>query len=295
MTHVIHNAWRVDFNLGLASFEPYIKSTASLVNLIPSAHFLFMSSIAAAQAWQTAERGSHVPEEPLRDPSVAVGTGYGMSKFVIEEILANARSIGYITTTVRIGQICGSTSTGAWNTSDWVPSLVKSSISLGCLPETDGVVSWIPMEAVSRAVIDVLLDKNPPPLVNVVHPHPAPSREVFSAVNEVLGSSSKSPKLPTVSWQMWIKNLETVAHDASEQDLTRMPAIKLLEFFRPIARGTAALPSEARTGEVEMGGLPLYDTAKIQNLCSAMKTLRPLGKEDAERWVSFWRKQRFIS
>jgi thioester reductase-like protein len=40
---------------------------------------------------------------------------------------------------LRVGQVSGSASSGAWNTTDWVPILVKSSLSLGILPSLSGV------------------------------------------------------------------------------------------------------------------------------------------------------------
>ena len=40
---------------------------------------------------------------------------------------------------MRVGQVSGSKRTGAWNISDWVPILVKSSLAVGCLPDMDGV------------------------------------------------------------------------------------------------------------------------------------------------------------
>lgn len=39
---------------------------------------------------------------------------------------------------VRIGQLCGGRN-GSWNTSEWVPSIVRSGQLLGCLPRADGV------------------------------------------------------------------------------------------------------------------------------------------------------------
>ena len=87
---LIHNAWRLDFNLSLASFEPNIKATRSLVDLALNSHnsrslcFVFMSSIGSAQCWDRA-RGTF-PEEVQLDPSWAVGSGYGESKYVCERV-----------------------------------------------------------------------------------------------------------------------------------------------------------------------------------------------------------------
>lgn len=54
-------------------------------------------------------------------------------------MLAKASNDGVKTTSVRVGQICGAKDTGAWGVTEWVPILVKSSISLGALPDLPGV------------------------------------------------------------------------------------------------------------------------------------------------------------
>ena len=77
-------------------------------------------------------------EKPL-DAHVPVGTGYSESKWVSEMILRIAReNAGVPTTSVRVGQMTGSLS-GAWNAQEWMPSLLKSSIYLGCIPVLDKV------------------------------------------------------------------------------------------------------------------------------------------------------------
>ena len=90
MTTIIHNAWRLDFNLSLASFEPNIKATRNLVDLAldsynsGSLRFVFTSSVGSAQSWERA-RGPF-PEEVQFDPSWAVGSGYGEAKYVCERV-----------------------------------------------------------------------------------------------------------------------------------------------------------------------------------------------------------------
>jgi thioester reductase-like protein len=55
------------------------------------------------------------------------------------QLLVKAAEAGLQTTSFRIGQISGGHANGAWATTDWLPIMVKSSISLGCLPATEGV------------------------------------------------------------------------------------------------------------------------------------------------------------
>ncbi|CAL1703594.1 unnamed protein product [Somion occarium] len=156
-THIIHNAWKVDFNLSLSSFESYIANTRKFVDLstqfTKNVRFLFTSSIAVATGWDVSKGA--VPEDVLDHQEVLskIGRGYESSKYVVEHILAKVKRSGVLdATTLRVGQISGSTKTGAWNTTEWVPSIIKSSVTLGCLPALEGVVSWVPMDVTARTI-----------------------------------------------------------------------------------------------------------------------------------------------
>lgn len=90
VTLIIHTAWRVDFNLSLASFEPTIRATRHLVDFARSARYasslrlIFTSSVAAAQSWDHSK--GCCPEEIIDDASTAFGNGYGESKYAVEQV-----------------------------------------------------------------------------------------------------------------------------------------------------------------------------------------------------------------
>lgn len=160
VTHVIHNAWTVNFNLALRSFEDQIAGVRKLVDISASAdhpmQLLVTSSIGAVDRWDP--KDGPVPEHALNDPIVAAGAGYGSSKYVVEQvtsifssypqvlhpnrgeqILGAASACGIAATAVRMGQACGPKATGAWGTTEWMPIMVKSGLALGCLPAVRGV------------------------------------------------------------------------------------------------------------------------------------------------------------
>lgn len=71
---------------------------------------------------------------------VAVGNGYGESKWVAESILDAARKKTALQpVVVRVGQLCGSTVNGSWNPWEWFPAIVQSSEAVDCLPNGIGV------------------------------------------------------------------------------------------------------------------------------------------------------------
>lgn len=114
---------------------------------------MFTSSIASSQGWDKSK--GEFPEQVQFDVSTALGGGYGEAKYVCERvsalrmilILSNElkrlpqilEGSGLKATSLRIGQIAGGSSNGAWATSDWVPAFIKSSLALGALPDAQGV------------------------------------------------------------------------------------------------------------------------------------------------------------
>lgn len=68
-----------------------------------------------------------------------MGQGYSESKWIAERILNEAaKATPLQPVVVRIGQISGGLN-GSWNTSDWVPLIIKSSLKMGVLPDLKGV------------------------------------------------------------------------------------------------------------------------------------------------------------
>lgn len=78
-------------------------------------------------------------EEVLSNPEIPVGPGYAESKWIAERILdAAAERTALRPVVVRLGQVCGE-GNGTWNENEWFPLLIKSALTLGCLPSLDGV------------------------------------------------------------------------------------------------------------------------------------------------------------
>lgn len=80
-------------------------------------------------------------EAPV-EADVAVGSGYGESKWVAESILWLAgRQTVLKPIVARVGQVSGGVN-GCWNASEWIPSIVQSAAFVKCLPVVDQV--WCP-------------------------------------------------------------------------------------------------------------------------------------------------------
>lgn len=255
----------MDFNLSLLSFESYISATRRLINLAIACRrkvkFLFTSSISIAGGWD-ASKGP-VPEAVIDNESFLSrrGRGYECSKYVVEhvslglfsvirstdfnlQILANVTNSGVLDTTVlRIGQISGSTETGAWNPGEWVPSIVKTGYSIGALPLLEGVrtftvivlqhtndqqtVSWIPMDTVCHTIQDLIMSPaGLPRVVNIVHPHPVSWSSIFHSIGEYLPLNNGTWAF--LSFDAWLEKIEADGPSPSTKRLQEMVRFQIL-------------------------------------------------------------------
>lgn len=149
---IIHNAWKVDFNHSVDSFEhTHIRGVRQFVDFSlrsrHSAHIHFISSISTVGGW-TADLGPSIPEQPM-DSSVVLAQGYSESKHVAERICIEASRKSCVPTTVyRVGQVAGpTTSNGKWNPHEWLPTLVATSKAMGKIPNRLGglAIDWVPV------------------------------------------------------------------------------------------------------------------------------------------------------
>jgi hypothetical protein len=139
----------------------------------------------------------------------------------LAQLLAKAAERGLHTTSFRLGQICGSQRAGTWAVTDWVPILVRSSVALGCLPDAQGVMSWISPEAVSGTILDVALGADTPErALNVVHPRPIAWSSMMGAVaDELVRHEITEDRLPLVETREWFAKLAEAAEGADEAQL----------------------------------------------------------------------------
>ena len=115
----------------------YISSLGALQReLIPIQGLQKLTNSCVIIGW---DKEGLAPEQPLQEPDPALGSGYTESKWVSERIIQRAANEKHLrATAVRCGQMTGGQS-GAWNTHEWFPSLVKSSVALGMFPTVEGV------------------------------------------------------------------------------------------------------------------------------------------------------------
>lgn len=248
-----------------------MQGVQNVVNLALSAspgrrppHVIFLSSISAVLNYKGPEEA--IPEVVFDDVSVPLAQGYGQSKYIGERILVKAaEDAGVPVTIVRVGQLSGSTLTGAWNPTEYVPILLQSCKALGQVPTELPVrdfisclyymetltsqafsqdVRWIPTDTAATVLLNIMLnDAQQPQQPQQPQQQPQQQQQQQPIPGEVLMRHIDSPYvLPGDVLVQWLieasgNTLQPVAVDTWLQNVKnsasadQVPAKRLLPFY----------------------------------------------------------------
>ncbi|KAL8281447.1 hypothetical protein RQP46_006131 [Phenoliferia psychrophenolica] len=226
VTLVLHNAWSVNFNLNITSFEPHIRGAHNLIKLcLESSHladFYFASSISAVGAWPGSGR---IPERVTEDPAMAMDMGYGQSKWVTEKICEiTSQSTPVRAVVLRIVQMVGRSVDGRWNETEAVSLMIKSAQTIGCLPDLKEDVSWLPVDYAARIILELAALPAPAPGTSQTWHIVQPKLVAWSSVLKSLRASGL--KFEIVAPADWLQRLRSGPQDPSVN-----PTIKLLSYY----------------------------------------------------------------
>jgi thioester reductase-like protein len=286
---LIHNAWGVNFNQTLESFEPtHIKGIRNLIDLALAskqhAHIHFVSSLSSVGNWSAYKAGP-VTEVPLTEYGVAQKPGYGESKHVSERILQIAHErCGLPINILRVGQVAGpSTADGTeWHQYEWLPSLVKTSKALQMIPETLTVVDWVPVDTMAEIIIDLVhsgADQDGPYLriFNLLNPNSTPWSSRAGATQRWFASLPGSVHLAKVPFSAWIEALQATKMDNAEE-LDARPAAKILDFYIALEKA-GVRPDEAKG---------VFDTDNGRKYSETFAKLLPIDSKLMDIWLRRW-------
>lgn len=281
---VIHNAWPVNFNMSVGSFEPQIRGVRHLVDFCAKdtrkvVPITFVSTVGTVERWPTPE--VPVPEKPLPDWSLAM-FGYGQSKLASSIILDKAaEESGVPSVIVRVGQIAGPRGKkGKWNPQEWLPSLIRSSLYLGLLPDSLGTfdnIGWAPVEDIAIMVLDVSGVTCPRSAEEVtgyfhaLNPKPTDWAGLIPMLRDFYGDRIQE----VVSFKEWICALEKSQADSFSMDIN--PAVKLLDTYRLAAEG-ATLGSR---------GI-LMSTTRTESYSLTMRQEEVVSPNLMKHWCEQW-------
>lgn len=281
----IHNAWAVDFNMGLESFEEtHLMGTRRVIDFSATAqyhpHIIFISSIASTGNWLGSGHSGFVPEVFMQDNRLPFPQGYGESKHVAGAMLAIAAAKSHIpATVVRVGQLAGpAAEKGLWNRQEWLPSIVASSKAIGKIPRTLGnedIVDWVPTDAAAKVLIDLTRTRlrtqqaDKLDTFHLVNPQTVQWKQLVPAVVDFYASQGAA--IQVVEFRDWLEELKRLP--MTQEVVGKVPGLKLLDFYEGLA--------------VEEGSLPRLAT---EHTAESSVTLRELGPVDADLMVN-WCKQ----
>ena len=307
VTHIVHNAWSVDFNVPLSSYRSQLQGLVNLIKFctlaLPMPSFLFISSISSVSRLNR----DSVPEAIVDDHSAPGPTGYGASKYIAEHLLDfAARRLLIRARIARIGQIAGPRNgLGQWNRSEWLPSLIRSSFTIKAIPESLGEaldrVDWLPIDELAPILLELAEDTKEDPDVdqsqisskssegaivfNVLNPKSRVWHELLPVVKTTFLALETSKEIPAVQrvsfdkWLVMVRNIfetQSKAHGKTEKDLESIlkvnPAVKLLGFY-----------------EEEQAQRPqLWETGKTRKTSATLASLSEIDDNSMQKWIRGW-------
>ena len=314
-THIIHNAWPVNFNLSLPAFRTQLDGLVNLIGFTAKAtmspQLFFISSISSVMSYGLSARS--IPEEVISTDSSPGPTGYAESKYLSERLLDYAaQKLSIDTAFARVGQIAGPVShAGLWNKAEWFPSLVISSLHVGAIPDslgpTMGNIDWVPIDDLAKVLVDLAVnspqsshqqtrtnENTPQTRAQVFHPlnpHPTTWQAILPVVASelcsILESTNKEP-LQIISLASWLrkirKDVENTASSHTDKSLADTdletllqvnPAVKLLAFYEDVL------------GRKE-GSSRSWDMQKTMERSAKVRALEGIRVEWVGKWVREW-------
>ncbi|KAJ7756323.1 acetyl-CoA synthetase-like protein [Mycena metata] len=250
LTHIVHCAWLVNFNLILASFKTQVQGVRNLIDLALSsplpapAHLIFLSSISVVG------RSANTDEVALTSPASCLPQGYAHAKYAAEKVIeqAVAQRPGFRATIIRSGQIAGAERTGAWSRTEHIPILLKSCVDFGLVPEGLPTVRWLPVNVAAEVVYkeiqaaETVSRRTEPAFYNL-------ENALATPWELVAGTMAKAYALPIVPAAQWLEQV---------RKRTDHPANRLLAFFEDYMHGVGLPALQLQRAREAAGDLVDY-------------------------------------
>ena len=277
---IIHNAWKVDFNHTVDSFEDvHIRGVRRFIDLCVEGarrpKITFVSSISSVGNWIAYHPDYPVvTEKPLKEYGVAQKMGYGESKHVSERMLQIAAERSRVTANIlRIGQIAGPLTAegGKWNTTEWMPVMIQTSKTMGCVPDKVMEVDWIPVDVLANIIIDITqADKEGLQIYNLVNPHVVEWSSLIPAITQHFTG------MQVVPLEEWVEKLSH-GNEEDQNEVATKPALKILDWFEALEKGSNS--THPRQG---------YETSQGVTVSRTMASLPAVSEGWMKTWLEQW-------
>ncbi|KIY73072.1 NAD(P)-binding protein [Cylindrobasidium torrendii FP15055 ss-10] len=281
VTHIVHNAWPVNLAVKVTKFERMLGSLRTLIDFALAAarnpRFIFVSSVAALQNYPT----EPIPER-LLPIEAALGTGYGESKWIGEEMLRRAHAeTGLEIVIARVAQLCGNRQTGVWRTNDSVPAVAQIALAVGVMPVIEGRCEWLPIDVGARCLRELVFHSDPPVVVHLVHPSPTIFQRIWVMLAKEVGIQKIEPLA------LWIKRIGSISTSESIPNSS-------------MSASTSFLINLITSMWAGRDGPASYFTAVIEcklalEACPSLHYVPPLNERDVAKWVKYWKEAGILS
>ncbi|KAI1288309.1 putative polyketide synthase [Xylaria venustula] len=283
--YISHNAWPMGIKSSLGSFGAQFAIMRNLLDLAAGISaqrptdtkvtFQFVSSIATVGYYPIHHGTPHVPEAQMTIVSV-LPTGYAEAKFVCERILRHtiaAHPARFRAMTVRLGQVAGSIS-GHWNHTEHISFIIKSSQTLGALPDLQGSLAWTPVNDVAGSLTDLLISETSTHSVyHIDNPGRQSWKDMIAALAQTLGIPQNGI-IPLDDWLEKVRELEAPAKSN--------PAAMILDFLSKDFE------------RMSCGGV-LLDTSNSIEHSPTLQQVEPISPESVRRYIQTWQSNGFLS
>ncbi|ROV98462.1 hypothetical protein VPNG_08540 [Cytospora leucostoma] len=293
---IIHNAWKVDFNHSLDTFEEvHIRGVRNLIGFSANSprhpRIVFVSSISSVGDWHAVDtQVGAIPESLPPTLAAAQPNGYAESKAVAEHLLAEAaQKSGIDVSILRVGQIAGPATPGngaKWTETEWFPLMTKTAKSTRKIPDGQalGDVDWIPVDLLSSIIWELSTvshragdeknDLGSLQIFHLVNPEPRSWADILPVVKAGLGGVGPWEEMSMKDWTSELENTDFNDKDAVES----RPAVKILHFFQGV---------RDRQGVTHAKG-DVFSTDMVQSSSKIIHDVSPVQDEWLLRWMKDW-------
>ncbi len=154
-------------------------------------------------------------ESASTGPARSLFSGYAKSKYVAESLIAEAQSRGIPTMIYRPSNIMGDLQRGLSPTSDFVIQMLLGCIKLGIAPILDAALNLVPVDYVSRAILQLSQTESPQGQgFNLVNPQSCTWLELVTWVAEKRGY-----KLELLPYETWCAEVMNAISQNKEHEL----------------------------------------------------------------------------
>ncbi|KAK3319477.1 beta-ketoacyl synthase [Cercophora scortea] len=284
-THLVHSAWPMSGKRAFDGFESQFQVMQNLIKLAcdvasqrPASFkfsFLQVSSIGVVGLYRKEEgtaKQVFVPEERFGIDCI-LNNGYGDAKWGCERMLDETLHKSpdrFRPMVVRLGQIAGSKTSGYWNPMEHFGFVMKSSQTLGALPDVPGSLYWTPVNDMADTLIDLVLsDQTPHRFYHLENPKSRDWKEVNAILADAIGIKEMIP------FDEWVKRVAAAPQRGN-------PAATLMEFL------------DDNYLRMSYGGLVL-DAKNTLEHSKSLRAVQPVSEEVIRKYIHIWKEIGFLN